>query len=336
MRPKGIVTICVLSAAMATCGCSRLDDQAMLVAMQRYLPGDSGQLASGPRYPQAARPGQGGVAKDDGPWFALGARLQRRLAQAEEAPDKSGGPTPWPQRRGPAYPGDFWHSFGRDAKELPATIWDDTKATFTDPVALIGIGAAGITGIALNAAGSDDRVADHFTKHGSQLNKFWDTVGDVGGNPGTHFAVAGAMYFAALARNDTKTYEASKTLINALAINGLATLALKGIVRTRSPNGDPFGWPSGHTSSSFCFATVMYDQYGPWVGVPLLAFAGYVGYERIDARNHDFSDVVSGAMLGMAIGYAVSRNHQFKVLGMDLLPYGNDRGAVGLALLKRW
>jgi len=73
------------------------------------------------------------------------------------------------------------------------------------------------------------------------------------------------------------------------------------------------------------------------VGVPLYAFAAFVGYERIDARNHDFSDVVSGAILGTAIGWAVARHHQPKLLGMDVVPMADpESGAVGVMLVGRW
>ncbi len=255
--------------------------------------------------------------------------------------DKPGGekgkPVHWSKRRGPAYPGDFWRSFGRDAKELPACIWDDTKATFTDPWTLVAMGAAGAAGIAINASGADDKVESHFTRHRPQLSKFGDMAGDIGGNPGLHFGVAGAMYFTSLAAGDTKTYETSKALINALSINGLTTLALKGIVRTGSPNDDPFGWSSGHTSSTFCLATVMHEAYGPLVGVPLFAFASFVGYERIDARNHDFSDVISGAIIGIAIGHAVMQNHQPKILGFEVIPWADPaRDAVGISFVKRF
>ncbi len=243
----------------------------------------------------------------------------------------------WKDRRGPAYPGDLWRSFGRDVKELVPTMWDDTKATFTDPWALVGLGLAGASGIAICASDADDRVADHYTKHGSQLSKCGDMIGDVGGNPGLHFAFAGAMYFTSLARDDVRNYEVSKALINALAINGLTTIALKGITQTNSPNGDPFGWPSGHTSSTFCLATVMHEAYGPWVGVPLFAFASFVGYERIDARNHDFSDVISGAFIGIAIGHAVMKNHKTRIAGMELVPLADPgTGTVGMALAKKF
>ena len=78
------------------------------------------------------------------------------------------------------------------------------------------------------------------------------------------------------------------------------------------------------------------EAYGPWVGVPAYAFASYVGFERLDARNHNFSDVISGALIGIAIGYAVGEKHKPKILGMDVVPYVDDRGAAGLALLKNW
>ena len=39
---------------------------------------------------------------------------------------------------------------------------------------------------------------------------------------------------------------------------------------------------------------------------PLLAFAGFVAYERVDATNHDFSDVVSGSLIGIASVFAPS------------------------------
>ncbi|MFW6133836.1 MAG: phosphatase PAP2 family protein, partial [Planctomycetota bacterium] len=223
---------------------------------------------------------------------------------AETREAASDGFTPWRRRVGPAYPDDPVRSFGRWAQELPATLWDDTKYTFTDPQTLLLLTlAAGAGGVVHCSA--DHEVADHYAEHGSCLSDDLDNWTDALGSPATHFGIGGAMLLTSLHRGDDLNYEKSKTLLNALAINGLTTLALKGIVGSESPNGADFGWPSGHTSSSFCFAAVMYDQYGPEIGIPLYAFAAFVGYERVDARNHDLSDVVSGALIGIAIGRAV-------------------------------
>lgn len=338
MRP---MLLTVLLTAVLT-GCSQSCPTNLEDAMRRHLL-DSPQLAvSDP--PPAVR---SDTPQARSAWLALAGELvqadTRDTASADgavgdaDASARAGQPIErtW-KRRGPAYPDDVWRSIGRDAKELLPMIWDDTKATATNPLSLALLGAAGVTGITLSGGGGNDQVERHFTKRGSQLNTFWDTVGDVGGNPGAHFAVAGVMYLTSLVQEDTKTYEVAQSLTSALSINGLATLALKAAARTESPNGDEFGWPSGHTSSSFCFAAVLNEHYGPWVGVPLYAFAAFVGYERIDARNHDFSDVISGALIGIAIGHAVAANHQPQVLGMDILPYADPRGGAGIALMKQW
>jgi len=279
--------------------------------------------------------------QDASTWLAA----TRRLAQAtqQDSPRPTAPPAkqqrfvPWPDRRGPAYPGDFWNSFGCDAVELLPTIWDDTKATFTNGWALAGLATAAGAGVAIDLADWNGCTADHFAASGSTLGKCLDNVGDVGGSPGTHFALAGAAYFFTLYREDVRNYEVSKTMINALAINGMVTLALKGIANSESPNGDDFGWPSGHTSSSFCAATVLHEAYGPWVGVPAFAFATFVGYERIDARNHDLNDVVSGALIGMAVGHAVFQNHQPRIAGFDVVPLADPAtGTVGVALARSW
>ena len=242
---------------------------------------------------------------------------------------------PFRTRKGPAYPGEFWRNVGRDAKEWLPMMWDDTVYIAKNPWGWAGFAAAGITGITL-ANKPNDKVEEHFTKNSSQLNTFWDTVGDVGGNPGTHFAIAGAMYLGGLAAEDYETYGKGKMMLSALAINGLVTMGLKVAARTESPNGDEFGWPSGHTSSSFCFAATLYEAYGPWAGLPAYAFAAFVGYERIDARNHDFNDVISGALIGMTIGHLVAQNHQPRILGMDVMPWADGNGTIGLMLYKEW
>jgi len=331
LTSAGVLAAWLLPAA----GCITPAADSLDASLSKYRLSQSAQLAAADatKMPPEARPVRTDVGGDSS-WLALAEQLSG--PEPNEAPPQRTF-TPWRRRRGPAWPGDFWASFGRDAKELAPTIWDDAVATFTDKWALAGLAGAAAAGVALDVANTNGCVADHYRKNRSQLNSFWDSVGDVGGNPGTHFALAGAMYFTSLYRQDVKNYEVSKALLNALAVNGIVTMALKGITHTDSPNGDPFGWPSGHTSSTFALATVMHEAYGPWVGLPLFAFAGFVGYERVDARNHDFNDVISGALIGIAIGHAVYQNHRPRVVGFDVIPYADPaNGTVGVALARQW
>ncbi|MBN2447291.1 MAG: phosphatase PAP2 family protein, partial [Phycisphaerae bacterium] len=136
------------------------------------------------------------------------------------------------------------------------------------------------------------------------------------------------------------THEFSRSLAQALCVNGITTMALKASTNTRTPDGEGLGWPSGHTSSAFTVAAVVNEYYGPWVGVPSLALAGLVGYQRLDSRVHDFSDVVFGAALGYVIGTSIASENKTafpEVFGMQLVPFADpETGATGFALMKTY
>jgi hypothetical protein len=245
--------------------------------------------------------------------------------------------TPWRERRGPAYPDDKWRSVGRDLQELPETLWDDTKHAFTDPIVLGGFGVAAVAGVVLNLH-VDATIASR-TEHGKPHLERWEDhlANDWLGNPADHFPLAAGLYTIGLVTEDTKLYETSKALFNALTINGVTNLAAKYAVNNHSPDGHSYAWPSGHTSSSFTFATVLAESYGPCVGVPALAFATFVGYERIDSRRHQFSDVISGMIMGIVVGHSVAQNHMTRIMGMEVEPtVSPETQSVGVSLVKRW
>ena len=242
---------------------------------------------------------------------------------------------PWRRRVGRAYPDHFWPSLGRWGQEMPATLWDDTVSIVEDRFSLALLAAAGISGAAIASSQLDDRTERHYTRHGSQLGDDLDGIGGFFGNPALHLPAAFASVLVATATEDEQFYEDSTTMLNALCVNGMVVQGLKWAFLSESPNGDENGWPSGHSSSTFCVATVLYHQHGPWVGVPLLGFATFVAYQRVDARNHDLSDVVSGSLIGIAIGHAVAGNHEVRIFGMDVVPYVDpNTGTVGVALVK--
>lgn len=217
-------------------------------------------------------------------------------------------------------------SFGqilkRDIKDLPRSLWEDTKRVYLNRDNLLVLLATTAATIAVRNT-VDDQWEDHFDKHRS-FKKEWGDTASILGNPGLHFAVAAAGYYYAINANDQKAYSASKALINALIINGLSTMLLKISANTESPNGENLAWPSGHTSSSFCFAAVMDTYYGHKVGIGLYLLAGFIGFERMDDGEHHFSDVLFGAVLGYIVGKSVSEGHIPELLGGKIIPYGNS------------
>jgi membrane-associated phospholipid phosphatase len=103
----------------------------------------------------------------------------------------------------------------------------------------------------------------------------------------------------------------------------------------RAPNDEKYGWPSGHTSSSVCFAAVLHEYYGWQAGVPLYLLAGYSAATRLEDREHDLSDLVFGAALGWVVGHSVVKGQLPQVAGFHVLPWGGP-DAGGLMFLKRW
>ena len=229
--------------------------------------------------------------------------------------------------------GDLWATISHDLKAMPRNLWTDAMPTFTDTTNLMILGVAGGASLALRPEVDDD-IEDKFDRSRA-LRPVWGDVFGALGNPGTHFALAGAWYLAGILQQDSKTYEVGKTLFSALTINGAVTMALKAAACTDAPNGEPWAWPSGHTSSSVCFAAVMHEVYGPWVGIPLYGIAGMVALERLDDREHHFSDVVFGAALGWVVGHTVATGHRPQIFGGDVLPYADpSAGTAGLVWVK--
>ena len=98
-----------------------------------------------------------------------------------------------------------------------------------------------------------------------------------------------------------------------------------------------YAWPSGHTASSFTVASVLDEFYGPQIGIPAYAAAGFVGYRMMDAGDHWASDVLFGGVLGWVVGHTVAGKHkQLEVAGFEVVPYFSESGANGIALVRQF
>lgn len=85
----------------------------------------------------------------------------------------------------------------------------------------------------------------------------------------------------------------------------VATYALKYAIDAERPNGGGQSFPSGHTAAAFMGAEFIRKEYGWWWGAPAYAAATWVGYTRVESRNHYWRDVVGGAVVG------ILSNHDF-------------------------
>lgn len=207
-------------------------------------------------------------------------------------------------------PQDF--RFKYDAPQFLPSVWSDMKAFFRfhDGPLLYNsliLGAGGGLAAYSNANWDDSvrqNTLDHSRRWGAANNVF-----DVIGHPATQFTATGILYGVSLINDDPRLHEFTKANLNALIFTTGSVVILKTSFDTTRPNGNSQGFPSGHTASSFAMAAVVDEYYGPWAGVGAYTVAGLVGWQRIDSRNHDLSDVLFGASLGYVIGHTVAKNH---------------------------
>jgi undecaprenyl-diphosphatase len=90
-------------------------------------------------------------------------------------------------------------------------------------------------------------------------------------------------------------------------------------VQLRSHSHSGYSFPSTHASNSFALATVLaliYSQLAP----VFLFFAFLIAYSRVYVGVHFPSDVIGGALLGIAIGWIIS----FVMTKLRSLPLPNS------------
>ncbi len=210
----------------------------------------------------------------------------------------------------------------------------DIESLCTRENAIFLLAAGGVT-MAFHES-LDDDVAANTVRHTNRWGKAQDFVGGAG-NPLHHLAASVGLYAYSLHEEDVELHELSQSLFSAVAITGVSTMLLKAAANTTRPNGESGGWPSGHTSSTMAVAAVLDEYYGHRVGIPAFLVAGLVGWERIDDREHDLSDVVFGAALGYVIGRSVASEHQTRFLGMSVEPFVDPAtGTSGLGIERRY
>jgi len=80
----------------------------------------------------------------------------------------------------------------------------------------------------------------------------------------------------------------------------------------KETSGGGYSFPSGHTADAFSLATSVTLAYPKWyVIVPAFAWAGAVGYSRMDLGVHYPSDVLMGAVTGAGSAYLCYKGRQW-------------------------
>ena len=204
-------------------------------------------------------------------------------------------------------------------------LWDDFRYLATSPDFYAVVGGLSLPPVVfksafrhesmeLNETWISSKGADNFFEYGDGMGKA--TIPVVASIALITFGRVGRAWSVESFGSD---------LLRAQAITGILTRSMKmAINRTRS-DGGTYSYPSGHTSTAFTIAAVIYKDLGPTWGIPALVGASYVGFSRLQENKHYLSDVIAGAVLGTYISFKISnkRGHGARY---HIVPVAGSKG----------
>jgi membrane-associated phospholipid phosphatase len=149
---------------------------------------------------------------------------------------------------------------------------------------------------------------------GTRLEWLSDRL-NYGGRPQYAAAALGATWLGARLAHAPRTAQGAEHVAIALLASGVANGALKAVVGRERPSftNDPErfrpfstqdhwqSFPSGHATVAFSLAAAISDEARrPWVTAATYGTAALVGWSRVYEDRHWASDVVGGALVGVA------------------------------------
>jgi membrane-associated phospholipid phosphatase len=185
---------------------------------------------------------------------------------------------------------------------------DDGKRLSSSLDFYLVVGSLGAAPFVFHSALNTESVSLNNRWHNSSDTRRFFSAGSILGQPAVH--VAGALVGLGIAKilGSESLQSFSSDLLRAQGFNGVITLSMKTPINRTRPSGDAYSYPSGHTSTAFTTAGVVYRHFGKTWGAVAAIGAAYVGLSRIADNKHFLSDVVGGAILGSYIGLRIGRS----------------------------
>ena len=162
------------------------------------------------------------------------------------------------------------------------------------PVALIGVGIVGLESDGLKY--NNREIRDELQEDIDQEL----TIDDF-----SQYAPMAAVYVLNLLGVKGKHNFAERTIIigTAYALMGITVHSLKTATKIERPDGSSCNsFPSGHTATAFMGAEFLRKEYwevSPWIGISGYIIAAGTGFFRMYNNRHWFTDVITGAGIGI-------------------------------------
>jgi membrane-associated phospholipid phosphatase len=188
------------------------------------------------------------------------------------------------------------------ARRLVKTLTDDLKSlasTDTFPLVLA-------TGALAMTVWPYDAELTYRASNSTFLKTMFDPWARIVGQEWMLAGGALATFTAGRMFDHPKVAALGTDLMEAEAIAGTTTLALKLAVHRTRPDGEPRSFPSGHASGVLAAATVIQRHFGWKIAIPVYTGAALVSGARLQANSHYATDLIVGAAVGILAGRAAT------------------------------
>lgn len=115
-----------------------------------------------------------------------------------------------------------------------------------------------------------------------------------------------------------KDIDGTLQLAESLAVAVGVTYGLKYTVNETRPNGGDHSFPSNHASISFASAEFLRKRYGWEYGIPAYVAATFVGFSRVESKQHYTHDVLAGAAIGILSSYFFTQPYKNLQVSLDI------------------
>ena len=169
-----------------------------------------------------------------------------------------------------------------------------SAAKYIIPTTLITYGV--VTRFGESLQNFDHNIHEEIKKQGFEKIHFDDYL---------QYAPPVAMYVLNLrgVKSEHNLRDQTIILANAVLLTGIVVHSVKNTTKVSRPNlGAKNSFPSGHTATAFVGAHILYKEYkniSPLIGVGGYLSATTVGIFRMINQRHWFSDVITGAGVGI-------------------------------------
>lgn len=196
-------------------------------------------------------------------------------------------------------------------QELPAAteIGADLVSPITTPARWILLGGT-VTTAMMYITRKDITYRKRMSyKEAKPLGNF-GIIGDYIGYGILNAFYSGYFYWDGKTNNNPDSLKAAEHMIRATTYTFGVTLALKSAINEKRPGypDDTHSFPSGHSSASFAFASVVAAQQG-WVwGGAAHALASFIAISRSNDDFHYLHDITAGITIGASFAWGVYYN----------------------------